>query len=200
MALFSTAVTQGAEMFLIGALQNAGRGTWFSVVERAGLDHITRERQLIKSTRTTYEGEGASILKPLLFAGLILEGGIISYSSNEETGGIGARFLGLGAQNRYRRDRVTVSLRMVLVQTGEILLSVQTSKTIFSAASGLDVFRFIELGTELIEIERGKTRNENADYAVRSAIETAVYSLIMDGIHNDLWDFETHEEAETEVK
>ena len=32
MALFSTAVTQGGDMYLIEALRNAGKGTWFTVV------------------------------------------------------------------------------------------------------------------------------------------------------------------------
>ena len=74
---------------------------------------------------------------------LFLEGGIISYDSNYMTGGIGARTLGISINNRYRRDRLTVSLRAVLVQTGEILLNVSTSKTIFSAGAGSDVFKFL---------------------------------------------------------
>lgn len=196
MALFSTAVTQGADAFLIEALQAAGGGTWFIVVERGGLDHLTRERQLIKSTRNTYDGEGANKLKPLLFAGLLLEGGIIAYDTNEITGGIGARLLGIGTQNQYRRDRVTISLRLVLVQTGQVLINVTTSKSIFSVAAGLDTFRFIEMGTKLIEFERGQTRNELPGYAVRAAIEAAVYGLVMKGIDQDLWDMSAEGETE----
>jgi curli production assembly/transport component CsgG len=199
MALFSTAVTQAADSFLIEALQSAGRGSWFSVVERGGLANLTRERQLVKSTRTTYEGEGASQLKPLLFAGLILEGGIVAYDSNEVTGGQGARYLGIGVTNRYRKDRVTASIRMVLVQTGEVLLSVTASKTVLSVGVGIDAFRFVELGTELVEFERGRTRNESSTYAVRAAIEAAVYALIMEGIERDLWDFKAPTEEADEA-
>ena len=32
----------------------------------------------------------------MLFAGMILEGGIIGYDTNVETGGTGARWLGIG--------------------------------------------------------------------------------------------------------
>ena len=53
MALFSTAVTQGADQYLIDALKSAGNGNWFVVVERSGLDFLTRERQLIRQTRQT---------------------------------------------------------------------------------------------------------------------------------------------------
>jgi len=189
MALFSTAVTQGAGNYLIDALRNAGNGEWFVVVERIGLNNLTKERQLIKSTRDTYDGKGANKLKPILYAGIILEGGIISYESDIKTGGNGARYLGIGNTNQYRKDDVTVSVRAVLVQTGEVMLNVIVSKTILSAGVSRDVFRFIEEGTELVEIETGYTDTEATGYAIRSAIETAVYTLVIDGLEKQLWDF-----------
>ena len=190
MALFSTAVTQGAENYLIEALRKAGNGEWFVVVERVGLDHLTKERQLIKSTRQTYDGEKGNTLKPILFAGIILEGGIVSYDSDIMTGGNGARYLGIGNTNQYRKDDITVSVRAVLVQTGEVMLNTTVSKTILSAGVSRDVFRFTELGTELVEIETGYTQTEATGYATRSAIETAVYSLVKEGLEKQLWDFD----------
>jgi len=189
MALFSTAVTQGADNYLIQALRSAGNGNWFVVVERKGLDHLTKERQLIKNTRKTYDGEGGNKLKPLLFAGIILEGGIVSYESDIQTGGNGARYLGIGNTNQYRKDDITVSIRAVLVQTSEVLLNVTVSKTILSAGVSRDVFRFTELGTELVEVETGYTQTEATGYATRAAIETAVYELVMEGLDKQLWDF-----------
>jgi len=199
MALFSTAVTQGAENYLIEALSSAGNGEWFVIVERSGLDHLTKERQLIKSTRQTYDGEKGNTLKPILFAGIILEGGIISFESDIKTGGNGARYLGVGNTNQYRIDDVTVSIRAVLVQTGEVMLNTTVSKTILSAGVSRDVFRFTELGTELVEIETGYTQTEATGYATRSAIETAVYSLIQEGLEKQLWDFDYSQLSE-EVK
>tara|TARA_R100001594_G_scaffold44078_1_gene76329 strand:- start:1691 stop:2521 length:831 start_codon:yes stop_codon:yes gene_type:complete len=190
MALFSTAVTQGAENYLIEALRNAGNGEWFVVVERVGLNNLTKERQLIKSTRQTYDGEKGNTLKPILFAGIILEGGIVSYDSDIMTGGNGARYLGIGNTNQYRKDDITVSVRAVLVQTGEVMLNTTVSKTILSAGVSRDVFRFTELGTELVEIETGYTQTEATGYATRSAIETAVYSLVKEGLEKQLWDFD----------
>jgi len=189
MALFSTAVTQGADSFLIDALLAAGNGTWFLVAERGDLDALTRERQLIISTRNNYDGEGANKLEPLLFSGLILSGGIIGYDTNLRSGGIGARYLGIGFNTQYRIDEVTVALRVILVQTGQVLLNVITSKSIYSAATGFDTFIFTENGTELVEIETGIARNESATYATRSAIEAAVYAIIIKGIEDDLWDY-----------
>jgi len=188
-ASFSTAVTQGGDDILIEALKDAGKGNWFVVVERAALDSLTRERQLIKNTRQTYAGEGDSVLKPLLYAGLILEGGIISYDTNLRTGGNGARYLGIGLKNLYREDKVTVSLRAILVQTGEVLLNITATKTILSTGKGADLFRFYEMGTQLAEFESGSTQNEAIGHAVRTAIEAAVYGLVIQGLEKQVWDF-----------
>lgn len=144
-ASFSTAVTQGGIHILIEALRDAGGGTWFVVVERSGLDNLSRERQLIVNTRKTYNGEEGNTLKPLLYAGMLLEGGIVAYDTNIRTGGSGARYLGIGSKNQYREDVVTVTLRAVLVQTGEVLLNVTTTKTILSTGAGVDVLSLIHI-------------------------------------------------------
>jgi len=194
-ASFSTAVTQGAKSLLIDALKAAGAdsdpaGTWFRVVERGfGLDNLVRERQIIRSTRDSYATAKApkQDVQPLLFAGVILEGGIIGYDSNIETGGNGARYLGIGSSNRYRRDSVVVSLRAVSVLTGEVILNVQTYKTILSVGVSSDVFKFLDMETKLLEIETGITENESVTWGVRSAIEAAVYALIEQGDERSFW-------------
>ena len=186
-ALFSTAVSQGGETMLIDALKSAGNGKWFRVVERVGIDHLTRERQIVRTTREQYGEEDKTGLAPLLFAGMILEGGIIGFDTNIETGGIGARYLGVGMQQAYRRDVVTVSLRAVSTLTGEILINVQTSKTILSIADGYDVFKFIDMDTQLIEIEDGMTENESVTRSLRSCIEAAVLELIYQGEKEEFW-------------
>ena len=185
--MFSTAVTQGAETMLIDALKTAGDGKWFRVVERVGIDHLTRERQIVRTTREQYDEEDNTGLAPLLFAGIILEGGIIGFDTNIETGGWGARYLGVGKSQAYRRDIVTVHLRAVSTLTGEILLNVQTSKTILSIADGYDVFKFIDMDTQLVEIEDGMTENESVTRSLRSCIEAAVLELIYQGEEQEFW-------------
>jgi len=194
----SSAVTQGADVWVIDALQKAGQGTWFTVVERNGLDNLVKERQIIKSTREVYDGESAVNLKPLLFAGLLLEGGVVGYDSNTTSGGMGARYFGIGADTQYRTDQVTIAMRIVSVQTGEVLLSVATEKTIASYASGADVFRFLDMGTKALEIEAGSAVNEPTNYAVRAAIEEAVRLLITKGEEKSLWKFKTAETLKME--
>tara|TARA_Y100000114_G_scaffold13475_1_gene10824 strand:- start:203 stop:1039 length:837 start_codon:yes stop_codon:yes gene_type:complete len=187
----STAVSQGPEVWVIQALKEAGDGTWFKVVERGGLDNLVKERQLIRSTRESYEGKEANknSLKPLLFAGLILEGGIVSYDSNIDSGGFGARYFGIGAHEEYRVDQVTVSMRVVAVQTGEVILAVNGTKTIASHKSGVDAFRFIDMGTRAIEVESGVAENEPVNYAIRSAVEYCIIEIIKQGEQKSLWNF-----------
>jgi len=186
----SSAVTQGAEVWVISGLQEVGNGTYFTVLERVGLENLVKERQLIRSTRELYEGkDGKNRLKPMKFAGLLLEGGVIGYDSNITSGGAGARYFGIGANTQYRTDKVTVAMRIVSVQTGEVLLSVATEKTIASYASGADVFRFLDLGTKALEIEAGAAVNEPTNYAVRAAIEAAIVELVTSGEASGLWKF-----------
>jgi len=197
---FSTAVTQGGVEMVIDALKTAGEGTWFRVAERNGIDNLVRERQIIRSARQDFakqnDQEKFQDLNPLLFAGMIIEGGIIGYDTNIRSGGLGARTLGIGISKQYRQDVVTVSMRAVSVLTGEVLLNVQTRKTILSYGSGGDVFRFIEQGTQLIELEDGVGNNESVTFAVRTAIEAAVLELIHQGHSRGYWTIEGYNENE----
>ena len=197
---FSTAVTQGGVELVIDALKTAGQGKWFRVVERNGLDHLVRERQIIRSARQDFAKrngeEKFKELNSLLFAGMIIEGGVIGYDTNIKSGGRGARYLGIGATKQYRQDVVTVSMRAVSVLTGEVLLNVQTRKTILSYGKSGDVFRFIEQGTELVEYEDGVGNNESVTYATRTAIEAAVLELIHQGHRRGYWKIKGYNENE----
>ncbi len=184
-ASFSTAITQAPHAYLIRALQHASNGDFFDVVERVGLDNLTKERQLIRSTRKDFK-ENKDLL-PLTFAGLLMEGGVIGYESNIKSGGLGARYLGIGSTKEYRQDIVTVSLRTVSVSTGKVLTEVLSTKSILSVAISQDVFRFVSTDTELVEIENGMVENESVNIALQNAIETAVLETINLGLEKDLW-------------
>lgn len=194
----SRAVTQGAGSILVKALQDAGNRQWFTVVERERLDNLLKERQIIGEMRRRYLGEeqvDPNALPALLFAGVLLEGGIIGYDSNTVTGGAGAALLGIGARSEYRQDTVTVYLRAVSVRTGEVLTNVQASKTIASQALGASAFRFVAF-RELLEAEAGITSNEPDQVALQQAIEKAVYGLVLEGVDLGLWRFQDMESAQ----
>jgi curli production assembly/transport component CsgG len=187
-AEFSRAMTQGASAVLIDVLTKAGGGAWFDVVERNDLQPLLQERQIIQNTRTAAEGDKAPSLPPLRFAGILLEGGIIGYDSDQTTGGIGANYLGIGADTQYRQDIITVALRAVSVQTGRVLASVTTTKTIYSIQVHSLAFQFAAIDA-LLQAELGFTRNSPATLGVREAVQLAVYALIFEGVKNNLWQF-----------
>ncbi|MFI4965685.1 MAG: CsgG/HfaB family protein [Caulobacterales bacterium] len=187
----SRAVSQGGAAMLIRSLQEAGSRSWFTIVEREQLKDILNERQLIRDMRGQYLGErgvNPQALPALLFAGVLLEGGVVGYDSNTVTGGAGAALLGIGATAKYQQDTVTVYLRAVSVKTGEVLTSVTTSKTITSYAIDANVFRYVG-ATSILETEDGFTTNEPGMLALQQAIDKAVYSLIMEGVNLKLWSF-----------
>jgi curli production assembly/transport component CsgG len=189
LSLFSTAVTQGAEAYLIKSLQEVGNRQWFTVVERVGLDNLLKERQMIKQTREIYEGANAKMLPPLTMAGVIIEGGIIDYNSNTLTGGSGIAIFGIGAQTQYTQDIVVISLRLVSVQTGEVLTTVTIEKNLLSTADGMTGLKFFNNYTQSFEIDSSQTFNEPGNYALRSAIEQGVVELIKKGERQGLWKY-----------
>ena len=186
----SMAVSQGADTWVIAALKAVGKGKWFKVVERKGLDSLIKERQLIRSTREMYDGKQAvgNVIKPLVFAGLLIEGGIVGYDANVASGGDGARYFGIGVSEEYRIDQVTVSMRLVAVQTGEVLLTAEATKTIASHKTGADVFRFLDMSTMAFEVESGVASNEPVNYAVRTAIEFCLLEILKLGDKDGLWE------------
>ena len=187
----SRAVTQGGGSILVKALQDAGNRPWCTIVERESLRNLLNERQIIREMRERYLGEtqlNTQALPALLFAGVLLEGGIISYDSNTVTGGAGAAFLGIGGRTEYRQDTVTVYLRAVSVRTGEVLTTVTASKTIASKSLGASAFKFVAF-KELLEAEAGFTTNEPDHIALQQAIEKAVYGLVLEGVDLKLWNF-----------
>ncbi len=184
---FSTAVTQGATTILVKALEDS---KWFVPIERENLSNLLNERNIIRSTKKEYlksSNPNEPQLPPLLYAGIILEGGIISYDSNIITGGLGARYFGIGGSTKYRQDRITIYLRAVSTSSGKIIKTVYVSKTILSQALDASFFRYVKF-KRLLEAETGFTKNEPAQLAVSEAIEKAVEALIIEGVADKIWD------------
>ena len=198
-ASMSSAVTQGSYQLLIKALQDAGDGKWFRVVERSRLASLLQERKLIRTTRQLANGENAEPLPALLFAGAYITGGIVGYDSDIKSGGIGARVLGIQANKQYRQDIVTIILRLVNVQTGEVVITTTVEKTIFSTSTGADIFKYFDADTMLVEVEAGYARNEPVTLAVRKAIEKGVVDLIHLGAQKELWKFSVDEVVDVPV-
>ncbi len=198
---FSTAVTQGATAILIKALQDSG---WFIPLERENLANLLQERRIILQMSQQYNDEhlketALKTLQPLIFAGVIFEGGIIGYDTNIVTGGFGAKYFGVGGAVQYRVDRVTVYLRAVSVKNGAVLKTVQATKVVLSQQLSGGFFRFVRLN-RLLEIETGISSNEPTEMAVQEAIEKAVHDMIIEGVKIGMWKPKDPEEFKSVIE
>lgn len=174
---FSTAVTQGATSVLTQILLDSG---WFAPLEREGLQNLLTERKIQGANKKSQE------LPPLKEARLLFEGGITGYETNLTTGGIGAEYFGVGASELYREDQVTVYLRAVDVHTGQVLLSVSSTKKVFSQELRAGLFRYVALN-RLAEVEGGYSTNEPVQFCVRQAMEAAVAEIVAQGQQRGYW-------------
>jgi curli production assembly/transport component CsgG len=208
-ASLSSAVTQGGESYLIKALQDVGGQRWFTVLERVGLENLIKERQMIRQMREQYQGRDAKALPAMIFAGVIMEGGIVGYDSNTITGGSGMRLFGIGASTQYQSDTVTVTLRTVSVSTGEVLTTVTVTKTVLSYMDKVTLLRFISDGSSLganataLEGEIGGSINESINKAIDVAVQAAVVNTIQEGERKGVWQYKKVESPlvkEEEVK
>jgi curli production assembly/transport component CsgG len=198
----SRAVTQGGSTLLIKALQDAGERRWFTVLDRSRLDDTLKERQIVTEMRRLYRDEQqvpASVLPPLQHAGIIIQGGITGYDSYTKTGGVGARYLGIGGDTKWQQDTVTVTLRAVSTNTGEVLASVVVHKAIASISMQAGIFRYVALD-RILEAEAGMTQNEPKQVAVQQAIEKAVRSLIIEGAELQVWKFNNQQAGDALIQ
>jgi len=160
-----------------------------------GLENLIKERQMIRQMREQYQGKDAKALPPMMFAGIIMEGGIVGYDSNTLTGGSGVRIFGIGASTQYQSDTVTVTLRTVSVSTGEILTTVTVTKTVLSYMDKLTLLRFVDDGTQFgaganaLEGELGGSINESINRAIDVAVQAAVVNTINEGARKGHWSF-----------
>ncbi|MBL4910599.1 MAG: CsgG/HfaB family protein [Alteromonadaceae bacterium] len=182
---FSTAVTQGATSILMQALSDSD---WFLPVEREGLQNILTERKIIRAAMQSMneEDKAHKKLPPLTTAKILLEGGIISYDSNIRTGGFGAEYFGISSSELYREDLISIYLRAIDVRTGQVLVSVSTSKKILSKELRAGFFRYVSF-KRLAEAEAGYTTNEPMHICVKQTIEKAITELVQKGRKKGVW-------------
>lgn len=182
----STAVTQGGGAILTEALLHSG---WFRPVEREGLQDLLTERRVARQLRQ---------VGPLSEARLLLHGGIVAYDRRLVTGGAGAEYFGLGASEQYQVDQVTVNLRAVNIENGEVLVSVTTTKTVQSYKVEGGLTRFVR-HRRLLSTEAGYTRNEPRFLATTDAINAAVVHLIAQGVAAGHWRLENAADINTTI-
>lgn len=145
---------------------------------------LVEKRKKLRDLEQKFNSVGS--LPSLLSAGVLIEGGVISYDTDYVTGGAGARYLGIGTHTQTRRDLVTVYLRLVSVRNGQILENVQVSKSILSREVNVGLYRYVN-AIDILELEAGYSTNKPPSICVLEAIEEAVIVLTQKGVEKGLW-------------
>ena len=174
-------------------LRSAGGGTWFNIVERAQLDDLLRERKLIQETyaaMTPPPKNPKAFVQPVVpaitFADYLFAGGITGYDRSLMTGGLGASYLGLAGNASYQKDVVNVTLRLTDMLSGQVVRSINTSKTVYSVNISAGLKRYVTV-SNLLEVDAGTTAAEPTLLAMREAIELALYQLLQECADSPTW-------------
>jgi len=190
----STAVTQGADAILINALLSS---KWFAPVERANLQNLLTERKILQSSIADSGAEDVD-LPSVQPAEVMIEGSIVSYDSNTQTGGAGFGIFGVSASTAYREDRVTISMRLIDIDNGLILHNIVSTKRIFSRKLDSGIFSFVD-SDKILEAEAGFSVNEPQHIAVTEAIESGLINLIAEGVVAGTLQLADTEDVKSEV-
>jgi curli production assembly/transport component CsgG len=177
----SSAIPQGLSSMLVQELMNSGDGKWFRVVERETIPTILNERKVVVAAMPDVENP----LQPLLLPGILITGGAISYDRKVSQQFLGIGFASINGQKKIYSDRVSVALRAVSVQTGEVLESVYVSKEVLSQMNSINVLKVVNNST--LAVEAGMVSNEPVSVAVRTAISAAVRELFVRGLARGWW-------------
>ncbi|MBI3358016.1 MAG: CsgG/HfaB family protein [Nitrospirae bacterium] len=178
----STAVTQGATSMLITALLETG---WFLPVERENLADLLTEQRIITQKVQSLNKE-VDLVRNATVGEYLIAGGVTEFNDDIVTGGLGARWLGIGPTTQFRIASVGLDLRLVNLSTGVILESVSASKRIVSHVDSFSAFRFLR-PEQLLEFEVGIGNNEPPQMAAREAIEQTVRLLIARAVMDGYW-------------
>ena len=179
----SSAIPQGLSSMLVQELLTSGDGKWFRVVERETITAILNERQVVVAALGPDVEEP---LQSLLLPGILITGGAVSYDRKVSQRFAGVGFASINGQNEIYSDKVTVVLRAVSVQTGEVLESVYVSKEVLSQMNSINVLKIVNNST--LAIEAGMVSNEPVSVAVRTAISAAVRELFIRGLARGWWE------------
>jgi curli production assembly/transport component CsgG len=178
----SSAIPQGLSSMLVQELLTSGDGKWFRVVERETITTILNERQVVVAALGPDVEEP---LQPLLLPGILITGGAVSYDRKVTQRFTGFGFASVNGRNEIYSDNVTVVLRAVSVQTGEVLESVYVSKEVLSQTNSINVLNIVNNSTLAVEV--GLVSNEPVSVAVRTAISAAVRELYIRGLARGWW-------------
>lgn len=168
----SRELTQGTTEMVISALYKTGK---VKLQERWDIRVPLAEMKL--ASQNMLAGRKASDYK-VRSSDFVIVGALTELNYNIVSGGLGLSISGIGANTRAVIINVALDLRVINPRTLDVAYVTSLQKQIYGVEVGANVFRFF--GTELVEFEAGKKRNEPLQLGVRSVVEMAVYQIMTD--------------------
>ncbi|WP_460911815.1 CsgG/HfaB family protein [Spirosoma areae] len=173
------AIAQDYTSLLIKTLEESG---WFTPVEYDNVISLLSERRDTQSNGAPSKVDE----KPAPPATVFLEGGILAYETTTLSDEHAIEYFGGNSPKQYQQDRVTVYLRAVSTQSGKILKTLYTTRTIYSQQVNPALFRFVWF-KEPYKAETGLTSVIPGELSVMEAIKQAVQGLIIEGVRDGVW-------------
>ncbi|KIC12029.1 hypothetical protein RA19_05305 [Leisingera sp. ANG-M1] len=110
-------------------------------------------------------------------ADFLITGAVVAYDADIASGGVGLRISNVGLSKEMRKDSITITLRLVDAQSGEILDSSTIAQTVISKRKQGDFLNYVTLNT-VLEFEAGYVINEPAAFAMDAAIRLGLSQIL----------------------
>lgn len=168
----SRELTQGTTEMVISALYKTGK---VRLQERWDIRVPLAEMKL--ASQNMLDGRKASDYK-VRASDFVIVGALTELNYNIVSGGLGLNISGIGANTRAVIINVALDLRVINPRTLDVAYVTSLQKQIYGVEVSANVFRFF--GTELVEFEAGRKKNEPLQLGVRSVVEMGVYQIMTD--------------------
>ena len=167
----SSVVSQGISEMVMSAFYKTGKA---QMVERFDLRIPLAENKMTETKMITREA--SQRVGPVRASDFVVLGALTELNYNILSEGAGLYIRGIGAKGRTVIINVGLDLRMVNAQTFDVVYVSSLQKQIYGFEVEANVFSFF--GSQLVEFNAGRVKNEPLQLGVRSVVEMAVYQFM----------------------
>lgn len=148
--------------------------------------YAQKRRAGIKPEKPFSQFEGAKPAPDLATAEYIVLGSIVAYEADLFSSGTGLRLLNIGGLGEFRRDKVTINLRIVSASSGIVLSTKTITQDIVSQRQQGSILSYVAVDS-ILEFESGYAFNEPKTFALNIAFRQALSHLISDMTSEGYW-------------
>ncbi len=167
----SSVISQGISEMVMSAFYKTGKAR---MVERFDLRIPLAENKMTETKMITREA--TQRVGPVRASDFVVLGALTELNYNILSEGAGLFIKGVGGKGRTVIINVGLDLRIVNAQTFDVVYVSSLQKQIYGFEVDVNVFRFF--GSQLVEFDAGRIKNEPLQLGVRSVVEMAVYQFM----------------------